>query len=49
MFVRINSDRLVITAPWLKAMITWKSFLLCFDNEINTTICSNQFLSLIGF
>jgi len=40
-FVGTNSDYDVINALYPKAMITWKFFLMCFDNEINTTIYSN--------
>jgi len=38
-FVGTNSDYDVINALCPKA-ITWKIFLMCFDNEINTTIYS---------
>jgi len=37
-FVGTNSDCDVINALCPKAVITWKIFLMCFDNEINTTI-----------
>ena len=39
-FVGTNSDCDVINALCPKAVITWKNFLMCFDNEINTTIYS---------
>ena len=37
-FVGTNSDCDVMNALCPKAMITWKIFLMCFDNEINTAI-----------
>ena len=40
MFVGRNSNCDVINALCPKAIITWKYFLMCFDNEINTTIYS---------
>jgi len=40
MFLVRNIDCDVINALWQKAMIIWKSFLVCFDNEIKTTIYS---------
>jgi len=39
-FVGTNSDCDVINALSSKAVLTWKIFLVCFDNEINTTIYS---------
>jgi len=40
MFVGTNNNYDVINALQPKAMVTWKSFLVCFDNKINTTIYS---------
>ena len=40
MFVGRNIDCDVINVLCLKAMTTWKYFLMCFDNQIDTTICS---------
>jgi len=40
MFVGRNSNCDVINALCSKAMITWKYFLMCFHNQINTTIYS---------
>jgi len=40
MLVERNSKCDVINALCSKAMITWKYFLMCFHNQINTTIYS---------
>ena len=40
MFVGRNSNYDVINVLCPKAMINWKYFLMCFDNQINTTIFS---------
>jgi len=41
-FVGTDSDCDVINALCPKPVIAWKFFLMCFDNEINTTYKDNQ-------
>jgi len=46
MFVGTNINCDVIIALRPKAMTVWKSFLVCFDNEIETTIYSKWLVAL---